>query len=274
MMKRKLPVFILTLILMLVIMTADSNNRIVCTEYDIVSDSVPNSFDGFKIVQLSDLHGKIFGKNNKKLLEAVSAQNPDIIAITGDIADKSGEIEYISLLVSQLSDIAPVYYVTGNHEWATGDIKEIFETVESSGGKKLRNTYDILERNGETIVIAGIDDPNGPRDMRTPQEVSERIKSACGDVFSLLLAHRNDPDLYENVDCDVILCGHAHGGIIRLPFIGALLGTNHKFFPEYAGGEYNIGSNKLIVSRGLGNANLIPRFLNNPEITVIILKRQ
>ena len=250
----------------------DSNIRIVCTEYEMEFKDLPQSFDGFRIVQLSDLHEKTFGKDNDRLLSKVAEAEPDLIAVTGDMVDRTGEDEYITGLISRLAEIAPVYYVSGNHEWASGSARPAFTSVTEAGGTVLRNKYITLERNGEEIFLAGIDDPCGPYDMKQPSELSDEMDEAGGDMFSILLAHRNNQDTYRGLTFNVVLCGHAHGGIIRLPVVGALLGTDRKLFPKYTSGVYDLDGSSMIVSRGLGNGTVIPRFLNNPEIPVIILR--
>ena len=267
-----MTIIIISAVLALLLLLVDSNLRIVYSEHEIEFDNLPENFDGFRIVQLSDLHEKVFGKGNKYLISRVSEANPDLIAITGDMVDRAGENEYVYDLVSELAGIAPVYYVSGNHEWASKVARETFTVVTDAGGTVLRNRYVTLERDGERIVIAGIDDPAGPYDMKTPAELSSEIESNEGDVFSVLLAHRNNPNTYSGLCNDVILCGHAHGGVIRLPFIGGLLGTNRKLFPKYTEGVYDLGGNYMVVSRGLGSGIIIPRFLNNPDISILILK--
>lgn len=261
----------IVLAVILAALVYDSNHRIVSEEFELEFEDLPESFDGFRIVQLSDLHEKVFGEGNADLISQVSTLEPDIIAITGDIVDRDDQSGYISSLVTELSKIAPVYYVTGNHEWAVG-AREIISVVEEAGGTALRNEYVVLERDGEEIAIAGIDDPNGPYDMKTPQELEEEVYEAEGDIFTVLLAHRNNYDLYSNMDSDVILCGHAHGGVWRLPFVGGLLSSDHTFFPDYTAGVYEGNGNYIVVSRGLGDGKDIPRFLNNPHIPVIVLK--
>lgn len=269
---RKWPFVLLALVLAFAGILYDSSARIVAEEYVLEFDGLPENFDGFRIVQLSDLHEKVFGDGNSYLVSKVSEQRPDIITITGDMVDEAGLENYITNLVSELSQIAPVYYVTGNHEWATRDIEAIFDAVEEGGGTVLRNEYTILRRDGQEIVLAGIDDPNGPYDMKTPAELAAEVESETGDAFSLLLAHRNTPDVYSGLGFDLTLCGHAHGGIVRLPLIGALFGTDHRLFPDYTEGVYQIDGGYMLVSRGLGSGLPIPRFLNNPHIPVIVLK--
>ena len=269
---KKWPFVLLALILAFVGILYDSSARIVAEEYVLEFDGLPESFDGFRIVQLSDLHEKVFGEENDYLVSKVSEQQPDIIAITSDMVDEPGLEDYVTDLVSRLSQIAPVYYVTGNHEWATRDTEAIFDAVEEGGGTVLRNEYTILQRDGQEIVLAGIDDPNGPYDMKTPAELAEEIEEDVGDKFSLLLAHRNTPEAYSGLGFDLTLCGHAHGGIVRLPAIGALLGTDHRFFPKHTEGVYEIDGGYMLVSRGLGSGLPIPRFLNNPHMPVIVLK--
>jgi len=265
----------------------DSTNRLVAEEFTVSTSLVPESFDGFRIVQLSDVHGKSFGSGNEKLVEAVQEANPDIIVITGDLIDNAVSGEWAKALLEELIIIAPVYFVTGNHEWASGGLVELFEIMDSCGVKALRNDYTLLERNGQSIVLAGIDDPNGYADKKTPQELFSEIREEQGDKYTVLLAHRNNMlDTYSEVGANLVLTGHSHGGIIRIPFVGGLLDTERKLFPEYDSGFYIQGGTTMFVSRGMGLIGTeyifnipipinvpIPRFLNNPQVAVLILKK-
>lgn len=275
--KRKKRGFFTKIILILALLcgliAADSRWRIVTTEYAVSSEKLPPEFSGFKIVQLSDLHGEEFGEGNERLLKKVAAAQPDMIALTGDLADENTELSVIDTLLTGLTDIAPVYYVSGNHEWWVGCLSELAELFDAHGVTYLRNEYVLLERGESSIVLAGVEDPNGYSDMPKPDEVVDIIKEAHPDAYTVLLGHRNYwVEEYPDLEVDIILCGHAHGGIIRLPFAGGLLGTDRSLFPDYVDGMTASGSYEMIVSRGLGSSVPIPRFLNNPEIVVLTLK--
>lgn len=239
-------------------------------------EELPAGFDGFRIVQLSDLHGSRFGENNARLLEAVAAEGPDIIALTGDFLDEGEterELPELEALVGELSAIAPVYFVSGNHDWASGEAYTLFETLEAAGAVCLRNEHLRLERGGDSIVLAGVDDPNGPAEMAEPDEFVASLRQEAPDSFVLLLAHRAYwAERYPELDVDLILCGHTHGGIVRLPFVGGLAASNMGLFPEYDAGLFELPSYTLFISRGLGNSVPLPRFLNTPEVVSIELK--
>ena len=228
-------------------------------------EELPAGFDGFRIVQLSDLHGSRFGENNARLLEAVAAEGPDIIALTGDFLDEGEterELPELEALVRELSAIAP-----------SGEAYTLFETLEAAGAVCLRNEHLRLERGGDSIVLAGVDDPNGPAEMAEPDEFVASLRQEAPDSFVLLLAHRAYwAERYPELDVDLILCGHTHGGIVRLPFVGGLAASNMGLFPEYDAGLFELPSYTLFISRGLGNSVPLPRFLNTPEVVSIELK--
>ena len=178
-----------------------------------------------------------------------------------------------------LADIAPTYYISGNHEWAAGIIGELRDLFDETGVVYLRNDYISLQRGGDEILLAGIEDPNGYADQKTPQQLASELYSAEGDPFWLLLAHRNNhfPGEYCLLGADLTLCGHGHGGIWRLPFTDGLISTTLELFPSYTDGLYtcdcgSCGGAQVFVSRGLGNSPRIPRLFNRPEVAVITLK--
>jgi predicted MPP superfamily phosphohydrolase len=264
----------LLLIILTVILIYDSNTRISTEEYEIYDLAIPYAFDGYRIVQLSDVHAAEFGENNEKLLNAVREAQPDIIVITGDMIDADDQNEVTKTLLSGLTDISPVYYVTGNHEWDSGGLNELFDTLDSLGVTALRNEYVRLELGAASIVLAGAEDPNGPADMMKPEELVRRIRQAEGNSFLVMLNHRNDRlDLYASLGVDLVLCGHAHGGLIRLPFTDGLIGPKREWLPEFTNGIYTKNETKMLVSRGIGNQTGYPRFLNNPHIPVAVLRQ-
>ncbi|MDR2357721.1 MAG: metallophosphoesterase [Oscillospiraceae bacterium] len=252
----------------------DSNTRIDVAEYTLRFGNLPASFDGLRIASLSDVHAAQFGKNNEKLIAAVVRARPDIIALTGDLIDDTGQLGIIDTLVGGLADIAPVYYVTGNHEWDSGDMRNLQSLLEQRGVTVLRNAYIPLTISGESVVLAGTDDPNGPSDMVKPEKFIEDIRRAEGDKFLIVLEHRNNHlEMYSSLGVDLIICGHAHGGIVRLPFTDGLVGPSREILPTYTNGVYTAGATSMLVSRGVGNHTGYPRFLNNPHIPVAVLRR-
>ena len=197
-----------------------------------------------------------------------------LVVCLGDLIDKERDEAYVRELMTALVGIAPVYYVTGNHEWASGWVQDLFSILEECEVKVLRNSFQIIERGGDTIVLAGVDDPNGPYDMKTPAQLVQEIRDEYGDPFILMLAHRNDEiSTWAELGVDVILCGHAHGGLVRLPFTDGLIAPNREFFPTYTSGIYREGGTQMLVSRGLGNSGNTLRLFNNPQIVVAILKK-
>ena len=239
---------------------------------------LPPGFDGYTIVHLSDLHGHEYGEGSLRLLERVAREKPDLIVITGDLIDQEGQLQMIPALARSLASVAPTYYVTGNHEWGLGAarVRELKNVLAQCGVTALSNEYAVLERGGAQIVLAGVDDPNGYADQATPEELRARIGSEAPGLFTLLLAHRNDRfEQYAAAGYDFVMSGHAHGGIVRLPFVGGLVGTDRKLFPERTSGLYTLGDSTLFVSRGLGN-NTVPvrgfRIFNRPELAVVTLR--
>lgn len=266
--------------LILAALLLDSRYRLTVSEYRLEYENLPESFRGFRIVQLSDLHLASFGPDNERLAAAVEKLEPDLIALTGDFLNRrpSGDTEEhgpeLQGFLTRLAGIAPCYFVSGNHEWASGEARSFRAMLEGCGIDYLSNEYVLLEREGKSIVLAGVEDPNAYADMATPTALVRQIREELGDKFTILLGHRDDwPAKYPDLDVDLLFCGHGHGGIIRLPFAGGLLGTDFNFFPEYDGGVYNNGGYDLVVSRGLGNSAPVPRFLNPPEIVSVILDK-
>jgi len=268
------------ILLVMAALLVDSRYRIVCPEYELSYNNLPQSFNGYRVVQLSDLHMTDFGKNNENLLDEVKKQKPDIIVITGDMLNdhpaeaNESQTEKISPYLEELAKISPCYFVSGNHEWASGEIAKLTELLTKLNIVYLHNDFVLLKKGGDSIVLVGVEDPNGPKDMVKPNALIDKISKKFPDKYVMLLAHRNDwlkkhPDL----QVDTILCGHSHGGIVRLPFAGGVFGTEHDFFPKYDAGVFNEGKFDMLVSRGLGGDTVIPRFLNNPELVMVILKK-
>ena len=255
-----------------------SNRSLQIERFTFSSSRLPQGFDGCTIVELSDLHGAVFGENNTDLISAVRDQSPDYIFLTGDLLDRFRETphSYAVDLGRQLSAIAPTYFVTGNHEWALPDPRGLKRALGEAGVTVLDNRFVTLERGGDQILLAGIDDPNGFADQKTPEELAQEVSAAWGDGFWILLAHRNDhfPGQYSRLGADLVISGHGHGGMIRLPFTDGLISTERTLFPSYTAGFYEEHGSTAFISRGLGNSGPSFRLFNRPQIAVLTLERE
>ena len=275
--KHKGLTVLLVVLAIIASLVLDSKLRIVATEYELFYKNLPQSFDGYRIVQLSDLHMAELGE---KLIDVVAEQKPDIIVLTGDFLNMStSETEgtqtvKLRPLLESLAGIAPCYFVSGNHEWASREMSELTELLNELNIVYLRNESVLLKKGDDSIVLAGVEDPNGPADMIKPDELTEIIAASYPDKYIILLAHRNDwLTKYPELKVNTILCGHTHGGIVRLPIVGGVFGTDMDFFPKYDLGVFNEGNYDMVISGGLGGYKACPRFLNNPEVTTVILKK-
>lgn len=272
--KLKIPAHIYIIAILMIIVSTTlflywSNKTISVSEYTIVSETLPQEFDGFKIVQVSDLHNARFGKDNKRLLKKIEAQNPDMIAITGDLVDcRRTNISIALDFVEKAMEIAPCYYVCGNHERWIEDRDGFFESLKNLGVIVLADESFTLYSQMATINIIGLTDP----DFKKYSDVTDIINELPSESYTVLLAHR--PELFESyakADIDLVLSGHAHGGQFRLPFLGGIFAPEQGFFPKYDSGLYTKGTCNMIVSRGLGNSLFPFRINNRPEIISITL---
>ena len=241
-------------------------------EFAFTGARLPAGWDGGRLVVLSDLHGKRFGRQNSRLLEAVRKAGPDVICLCGDMMDEWSGTEYLRPLLEGLVEIAPVYYVTGNHEWAAGVVRELEPLLEQCGVTVLSNEYVMLERNGDRIALLGAEDSNGYADQKTVQELADQVRQEQGEVYEILLSHRNNHyEQYAQARVDLTLAGHAHGGLIRLPGTDGLVGPKRELFPQYTAGLYDLSYGQMVVSRGLGNQFPCFRLLNRPDVPLVVL---
>ena len=250
----------------------DSREDLEISRYEVNSKKLPESFDGFKIVQLSDLHGAEFGEDGMELVEKVKELEPDIIALTGDFVTDEGDLAAVKKLAGRLTELCPVYFVSGNHEFGSGLAVKVRNILERAGVKYLSNEYLTINRGEDGILLGGVEDPLAYADMLSPDELAQKMNDAAPDAFKILLGHRNYwMTEYPELPVDLIFCGHAHGGLIRIPGVGGLIGTDRRLFPDFDAGQFNNGRYTLIVSRGLGNSVSIPRIFNRPEIVCVEL---
>lgn len=258
----------------------NENNSLEITTMEYSSKKIPSKFNGFRIVHLSDLHSKTFGENQKVICQKIKLLKPDLIVFTGDLVDqKNYDVETSLSLMREINKIAPVYFVTGNHEWWSRKFNSLQKNLTTLGVKVLRNSCEKVRIGDDNIYIIGIDDPainSGDENKLVRAELREALNSIenQGD-FKILLSHR--PELfpmYTQFNLDLIFSGHAHGGQIRLRLIGGLIAPNQGYFPEYSSGRYKIRNSTMVVNRGLGNSIFPQRLFNHPEIIVLKLSHR
>lgn len=245
------------------------NQLLFVTRVSIPCGDLPPSFQGFRIAQVSDLHNAEFGKNSRRLVAKLRECAPDIIAITGDLVDcYRTDVEAALDFVRQAVEIAPCYYVTGNHEGRIGNYRELEEGLIRLGVTVLHGEEVLLERGSESIRLLGVDDPG------FGWTVESQLEALSVEGFTLLLSHRPELfDTYCRYGISLALTGHAHGGQFRIPFLGGVLVPNQGFFPEYDAGLFTQDGTNMFISRGLGNSIFPFRLCNPPELVLITLTR-
>ena len=280
--KRKIVCIVtVAFLLALVIWTVWGNTALELNSYTIASDRLPEGFDGYRIAHVSDLHNAEMGKENEKLLTMLRESTPDMIAITGDLIDcRRTDMEVALQFTAAAMEIAPCYFVAGNHEARISGYDELKESLTEQGVVVLEDKRMELEQSEEKIVLLGVNDPSFQTDylFGDSETVIAGILSELSDAeneFTILLSHR--PELFESYadnNIDLVLSGHAHGGQFRLPFVGGLLVPNQGWFPEYDAGLFTEGITKMIVSRGIGNSAFPFRFNNRPEVILVELESE
>lgn len=255
------------------------NKALELNTYTIGSDRLPEPFDGYRIVHISDLHNTEMGKANEKLLTMISSAEPDMIAITGDIIDsRRTDTEAALNFVKEAVKIAPCYYVTGNHEQRIAEYEDLKTDMKESGVIVLENEKELIKLDDSAIILAGVDDPMFTMDPTTqePDMVMEAVLDELlddSDGYTILLSHRPELfDVYVQKGTDIVLSGHAHGGQIKLPLAGGIISPGEGFFPKYYEGVYEKKRTQMVVSRGIGNSLFPLRINNRPELGVVILE--
>lgn len=266
---KKIVFIVLTLVLLVVFSYAE-NNLLTTTKLTVTSADMPESLDGYTIVHLSDLHSKWFGEGQTKLIERVKDEKPNAIMFTGDLVDRrKSDRQAGMVLMKKLVDVAPVYFVTGNHEWKVERRRALMNSLEAEGVHVLRNSNLTLTYQGSPFTLVGIDDPSSGKVVEASLE--EALEGAATD-YTILLSHRPEMfSVYQDDGIDLIFSGHAHGGQIRLPFIGGLAAPGQGLFPVYTSGKYTENGSTLVMSRGLGNSIFPQRIFNRPEVVSVTL---
>lgn len=264
----KLSVLVIALVIIGIFLTYE-NTHLVVTGYEFSADTLEN-FEDYRIVQISDLHNALFGKGNRNLINSIKELNPDVIVLTGDFVDANHtNIKRALAFANEAVKIAPVYYITGNHEyWLDNDERgQLFGGFDEAGVVVLNNEKVVIENGDSAFNLIGIDDMSLGR-----REVFEQLQPQM-DGYNVVLAH--EPHYFSwycQLGADVVLTGHAHGGQFIFPVIGAVYAPNQGFNPEMTEGVKESGRTHMVISRGLGNSTFPFRLFNYPEIVYIDIK--
>lgn len=278
---KKKTIIIAICVLMIALFCFWQNNVLEVTHYTFSSSRVWARLDGYRIVQISDLHNKNFGRKQQHLINKIKELQPDMIVVTGDIVDSNHtNIDVAITFLEEAVNLAPCYYITGNHElWLDDTLYEkLINQIKNTGTTILDNEVVEINHNekDDTVedttdfVMIGLDD--GSLLGNTLHELSKDINTQ---KFVLLLAHEpQNMSFYSKENVDLILSGHAHGGQFRLPGIGGMIAPDQGLFPEYTEGLHVKNDVSMIISRGLGNSIIPLRILNRPEIVCVELKHE
>lgn len=254
-------------------------NKPVRTDYHI---ALPGLTEAKRVVHISDLHNTFYGKDQAKLMAMVKEARPDAILLTGDLLDKRRSPRKGTLgarsFIRQAVEVCPVYFVPGNHE------------AEAAGGTLWPGLRSFLQEMGVHLLldreetlwpgvrILGLMDPafdpwyGRKQAARRFRYRGRKLMETKGEGCRILLTHRPEQlDFYARMEVDLVLCGHAHGGQFRLPFVGGLYSPHQGVFPKWTQGVYYRGKTRMLVSRGMGNSAFPLRLLNPPEVIVISL---
>lgn len=280
--KNKIPLWIAigVLLVVLIVWIHWGNTALELTTYTISSSRLPGSFEGYRIAHVSDLHNTEMGEDNENLLQLLRDTEPDIIAITGDLIDsRRTDMEIALDFVREAGEIAPCYYVAGNHESRIEEYIDFKAALETAGVTVLEDARMELTLAGECITLIGVRDPSFQVEEKDEEAayMDAVLSQLCenGDGYRILLSHR--PELFETYaahDIDLILSGHAHGGQFRLPWLGGVLVPGQGFFPKYEEGLHTQANTNMVISRGIGNSVVPVRINNRPEVILIELRKQ
>lgn len=296
-MKRKRPfgfLYVILCIMFLILFLYWQNYSLQTEQYTLHYADLPKGFDGFRIIQISDMHGMTFGYGNSTLVKRIEDLKPDILVLTGDMISSSAKDGQPFLdFLHRIKGKVPIYMCLGNHEQIARLYEESAEAdygydpfinqVMEDGVHILDNQTEVLERNGDRIIISGLtmelyhysrrDTEYADENLQLHEEYINDVIGPYKNQFTILLAH--NPSYFKEYaewGADLTLAGHMHGGIIQVPFKGGLLSPEHVFFPEYDAGLFIDTSKQMIVNRGLGSSKVNFRLFNRPEITEIILE--
>lgn len=269
---------VLLIVIALLLFCSYQNRHLETTYYTYKAEHLDAEFDGYRIVQISDLHNAKFGKDNQKLVDRIRECEPDMIVLTGDIVDSNHtNVDRAVQFVDEIVKICPVYYVTGNHEYwlEKSEYDELIDGLIGAGVVILDDQVVEISRGDAKFRLVGLDDKSlADGTLGTLLNNAQNVAHEDSEKkeFTVVLAH--EPQYlarYASTGVDLVLSGHAHGGQFRLPFVGGIVAPDQGFLPEYTAGEYYMNGTEMIVSRGLGNSVIPVRLFNYPEIVCVEL---
>ncbi len=275
---RKKQVLLLSLLIVVLLLSfwvVKGNTDIVFNEISVLSGSLPEGFDKFRIVQISDLHNARYIKNNENIVKLIKNADADIIVITGDMIDaRHLDTEMAVSFAEKLIEIAPTFYASGNHEGRIEEYPKFKEQLIAIGVTVLENENIKIASGGDEITLIGMIDPAfymKENDRKRMKKIQFQLSSIIPDdkSYKILLAHR--PELFDEYvahNVDLVFSGHAHGGQVILPKFGGIYSPGEGFFPKYYTGLHTQNKTNMIVSRGIGNSLMPIRINNKPEIIV------
>lgn len=242
-------------------------------KYEIKTDKIKED-SKIKLALISDLHSSFFGENQNQLVKALLKEKPDAVLFSGDIFDDKIGHAGANQLLFNISKNFPMFYVNGNHEIKSGDYNNILKILKTHNVNILSDDFMELKVGAENIIVAGLNDPSmkiiddNYNWIESFKSLDCALKNTAN--FKILLSHK--PHLvkfYDKTNFDLVLCGHAHGGQVRVPFLlNGVFAPGQGFMPKYAGGIYNLDNKDMIVSRGLSK-KILPRVFNPPELVFI-----
>lgn len=259
---------VLLIVIALLLFCSYQNRHLETTYYTYKAEQLGADLEGYRIVQISDLHNVKFGKNNQKLVDRIRECEPDMIVLTGDLVDSNHtNVDRAVQFVDEIVKICPVYYVTGNHEYwlDTSEYENLMDGVASAGVIILDDQVVEISRGDAKFRLVGLDDKS---------LADGTLEALLSDEKELTVVLAHEPQYfarYAGTGVDLVLSGHAHGGQFRLPFVGGIVAPDQGFLPEYTAGEYYMNGTEMIVSRGLGNSVIPVRLFNYPEIVCVEL---
>lgn len=260
---------------LLAVLAAALDVRLAVRHYGIDAAQITSPV---RLALVTDFHGCDYGEGADRLIAAIQAETPDAVLLAGDIFDDEMPWAPSEALVRVLAAQYPCYYVTGNHEYWSGRVAEIYDILASAGVRILNMEGEVLTVRGQEISLCGVPDPYamGYEDAPdTAKQLTRAQSQAKPGTYTVLLAHRPELiDAYAAAGFDLVVSGHAHGGQVRVPLLlNGLYAPNQGLFPEYAGGHYTAEGTSLIVSRGLAReSTAFPRIFNRPELVIIDLQ--
>ena len=243
-------------------------------------DKLPQTFDNYKIAQVSDIHCDRVGLSDLSFIKKIKDFNPDIIVITGDVLDSyNNDMDIAYNILSQLAIIAPCYFVSGNHELRLPEeYEQLINIMKKLNITYMNNSKQLITKDNESINLVGVEDYNFFKNEDKLNHRANFIKTLeelySPNHFNILLSHRPEKfPIYADIKYELIFSGHAHGGQWRIPFVGGIFSPSQGFFPKYTNGNYVLEDSTLIVSQGLGNSSFPIRINNRIELVLATLKK-